>query len=92
MPSNPPVITRFAILAALAASVAGIALVAGSTDIGVKPALAALFGDATEPARTVVLELRGPRLLTAFTIGALLALAGVLLQALFRNPLSLIHI
>lgn len=88
MPSNPSVITRFAVLAALAAIVAGIALVAGSTDIGVKPALAALFGDTTEPARTVVLELRGPRLLSAFTIGALLALAGVLLQALFRNPLA----
>ena len=47
-----------------------------------------LFGDPAEPARTVVLELRAPRLLSAFTIGALLALAGVLLQALFRNPLA----
>ena len=63
-------------------------LIAGTTDIGVRPALAALFGDAAEPARTVVLELRAPRLLSAFTIGALLALAGVLLQALFRNPLA----
>jgi iron complex transport system permease protein len=68
--------------------IAGLALVSGSTGIGVRPALAALFGDAAEPARTVVLELRAPRLLSAFTIGALLALAGVLLQALFRNPLA----
>lgn len=88
MHSNPSFPARFAILVALAALVACISLVAGSTDIGVKPALAALFGDGTEPARTVVLELRGPRLLSAFTIGALLALAGVLLQALFRNPLA----
>jgi iron complex transport system permease protein len=88
VPSNPPVFTRFAVLVGLAAIVAGIALVAGSTDIGVEAALAALFGDPAEPARTVVLELRGPRLLSAFTIGALLALAGVLLQALFRNPLA----
>jgi iron complex transport system permease protein len=50
--------------------------------------MAALFGDLSEPARTVVLDLRAPRLLSAFTIGALLALAGVLLQALFRNPLA----
>ena len=68
--------------------VACLGLVAGSTDIGVRPAIAALLGDLAEPARTVVLELRAPRLLSAFTIGALLALAGVLLQALFRNPLA----
>jgi iron complex transport system permease protein len=86
--SNPPTIARFTVLVALAALIAGLALVAGSTDIGVRPALAALFGDVTEPARTVVFELRAPRLLSAFTIGALLALAGVLLQALFRNPLA----
>ncbi len=88
MLSNPTTTARFAVLAALAAGIAVLALVAGSTDIGVRPALAALFGDASEPARTVVMELRAPRLLSAFTIGALLALAGVLLQALFRNPLA----
>lgn len=80
--------TRFALLLASAAVIAVLALVVGSTDIGIRPALAALFGDLSEPARTVVLELRAPRLLSAFTIGALLALAGVLLQALFRNPLA----
>lgn len=79
---------RFVLLAACAALIAVLGLVVGSTDIGIRPALAALFGDLSEPARTVVLELRAPRLLSAFTIGALLALAGVLLQALFRNPLA----
>ena len=73
---------------ACAAVIAVLALVVGSTDLGIRAALAALFGDPAEPARTVVLELRAPRLLSAFTIGALLALAGVLLQALFRNPLA----
>ncbi len=79
---------RFALLIALAATIAGLALIAGSTEIGVRPAIAALLGDLHEPARTVVIELRAPRLLSAFAIGALLALAGVLLQALFRNPLA----
>src|SRR6185295_17989217 len=79
---------RYGLLVALAMAVAAVALVAGSTDVGVRPALAALFGDPAEPARTVILELRAPRLLSAFAIGALLALAGVLLQALFRNPLA----
>lgn len=53
-----------------------------------RAAIAAVFGDLAEPARTVVLELRIPRVLSAFGIGALLAVAGVLLQALFRNPLA----
>lgn len=86
--TSPPPSFRFAVLIVLGASVACLALIAGSTDIGVRAAVAALFGDAAEPARTVVLELRLPRLLSAFGIGALLALAGVLLQALFRNPLA----
>ena len=35
-----------------------------------------------------MLEVRLPRVLAAFGVGSLLALAGVLLQALFRNPLA----
>ena len=88
MISRPASSVRFVVLVALAAGIALASLVAGSTEIGVRAALSALFGDFAEPARTVVLELRVPRLLSAFAIGALLALAGVLLQALFRNPLA----
>jgi len=49
----------------LAVLVACLGLVAGSTDIGVRTAFAALLGDITEPARTVVMDLRAPRLLSA---------------------------
>lgn len=87
-PAIPRFLPRFGILLACAVVIAGLALLVGSTEIGVRPALAALLGDPSEPARSVVLELRAPRMLSAFTIGALLALAGVLLQALFRNPLA----
>ena len=38
--------------------------------------------------RTIVFELRMPRALAAFGAGAVLALAGVLMQALLRNPLA----
>jgi len=38
--------------------------------------------------RTIVWELRLPRALAAFSVGAVLALAGVLMQALLRNPLA----
>ena len=88
MISRPAPSIRFAVLIVLAAGIALASLVAGSTEIGARAAFSALLGDLAEPARTVVLELRVPRLLSAFAIGALLALAGVLLQALFRNPLA----
>jgi iron complex transport system permease protein len=38
--------------------------------------------------RTIVFELRLPRALAAFGAGVVLALAGVLMQALLRNPLA----
>jgi len=49
---------------------------------------AALFGSSDDAARTVMTAVRLPRALAAFGVGSLLALAGVLLQALFRNPLA----
>ena len=79
---------RFAALLLLAVIVIGASLVAGSTDIGIEDAAAAILGDPGEPAHTVVMELRVPRVLSALAIGALLAVAGTLLQALFRNPLA----
>jgi iron complex transport system permease protein len=48
----------------------------------------ALFGASDEAARNVITAVRLPRVLAAFGVGSLLALAGVLLQALFRNPLA----
>lgn len=64
------------------------ALASGSADIGFSDAMRALFGDAPENTRTLVLELRLPRALTAFSVGGLLAIAGVLMQVLLRNPLA----
>jgi len=72
----------------LAGIVIGLSLVTGSTEIGMHDAVAAVLGAPAEPARTVVMELRVPRVLSALAIGALLAVAGTLLQALFRNPLA----
>jgi iron complex transport system permease protein len=48
-----------------------------------------LFGQSRETeALAIVRELRLPRALTAFSTGALLALAGALMQVLLRNPLA----
>ena len=64
------------------------ALSSGSADIGFGQALDALRGQASEQAHALVVELRLPRALTAFAVGGLLAVAGVLMQVLLRNPLA----
>jgi iron complex transport system permease protein len=48
----------------------------------------ALIGQEQGVARDVVLQLRLPRAISAFTTGAMLALAGALMQVLLRNPLA----
>src|SRR5438105_3306456 len=76
------------VLAALAAVVFLAALLIGSSGIGVRRALEALGGSGDAATRSVLLGVRLPRVLAAFGVGSLLALSGVLLQALFRNPLA----
>jgi iron complex transport system permease protein len=75
-------------LLALAAVVFAAALLIGTSGVTLSNAFAALAGSGDEAARSVMLEVRLPRLLAAFGVGGLLAVAGVLLQALFRNPLA----
>src|SRR5579862_2376636 len=76
------------LLAVLAALVFCTALLIGSSGIGVRQALAALAGSGDEATRNVLTAVRLPRVLAGFGVGSLLALSGVLLQALFRNPLA----
>jgi iron complex transport system permease protein len=76
------------VLALAAAVVFLAALLIGSSGIGPSRALAALTGSGDEATRTVLLGVRLPRVLAAFGVGSLLALSGVLLQALFRNSLA----
>jgi iron complex transport system permease protein len=83
-----PTWRRFAALLILAAAVAVASLVIGGSGISPRDALLALAGGGDETARTVMMEVRLPRLLAGLGVGSLLALSGVLLQALFRNPLA----
>ena len=76
------------VLAVLAAVVFCVSLLVGSSGAGVRGSLAALTGSGDEATRTILLAVRLPRVLAAFGVGGLLALSGVLLQALFRNPLA----
>ncbi len=77
-----PVLAIFALVAGL------FALLSGSADISTSEVWQALSGSAEDNARTVIMELRLPRALTAFGVGGLLAVAGVLMQVLLRNPLA----
>lgn len=78
----------FVALLLIAAAVFIGSLLVGSAQFAPSRILAALLGSGDSVARSVVLAVRLPRTLAAFGVGSLLALAGVLLQALFRNPLA----
>ncbi|WP_209316397.1 FecCD family ABC transporter permease [Halomonas salinarum] len=73
-------------LAALLSLAVSLAL--GSVAIAPEALLAVLGGGGDSLHQTLVLELRLPRALAAFGTGALLALAGALMQILLRNPLA----
>ena len=80
--------TLFAGLMILAIVAMVAALASGSADIRLEEVLAALRGTAPENIRSLIMDLRLPRALTAFSVGGLLAIAGVLMQVLLRNPLA----
>jgi iron complex transport system permease protein len=73
-------------LGALASLALALAIGSGST--GPAEMLAALTREGDQAAQDIVFNLRLPRALAAFGTGACLALAGVLMQVLLRNPLA----
>ena len=75
-------------LAFFAAFAGLLALAVGSNGADVRGLVAILSGGGDAMSREIILNLRLPRALNAFGCGALLALAGALLQALLRNPLA----
>jgi iron complex transport system permease protein len=80
-----PVFLAALLLSAPVSLLAG--LLFGSADLSLPDILRALLG---EPGLTadIVWQLRLPRVASAFACGGLLALAGVMLQVLLRNPLA----
>lgn len=86
-------------LGKLTAAVAAAALIAvvaallglgwGSSDFGGIDVITGLFGGTlTESERTILYEARLPRVLFGLLVGAALAVAGAVFQALLRNPLA----
>jgi iron complex transport system permease protein len=69
---------------------AALSLSAGSVGIPLGEVVAiCLGGDGSEPVyRSIILDVRLPRMLVAVLAGAALATAGLAMQTLFRNPLA----
>ncbi|MGH8278098.1 MAG: FecCD family ABC transporter permease [Gammaproteobacteria bacterium] len=75
-------------LAVLTVAAFCVALAVGSVPLAPVRVARALAGSGDALAHTLVLQLRLPRAITAFSVGGLLALAGALMQVLLRNPLA----
>lgn len=75
------------ILAVLSAGTAVISLCLGPAEIPLAGIIAALTGGGDPAARTILYEVRLPRILLGIAVGGALSLAGVILQGMFRNPL-----
>src|SRR5512136_2815786 len=65
-----------------------LALAVGSVPVSVLQILASIAGDGDGAVRDVVWQLRAPRAVAGFAVGAGLALSGALLQGLLRNALA----
>jgi len=72
------------------ASVIGIvvACTLGSTPIGISRVVSALLGQSSVGDHVVIWEIRLPRALAAYIVGAALGASGAALQGLLRNPLA----
>jgi iron complex transport system permease protein len=75
-------------LAAAAFAAIALALAIGSTSLALPELLQALASRGDSVTGEIVMRLRLPRALAAFSVGGLLALAGALMQVLLRNPLA----
>jgi iron complex transport system permease protein len=65
-----------------------LAFAVGRYPVSIGQVLGAMIGEVADPTvSTVVMQVRGPRVLAALLVGAALAAAGSAYQGMFRNPL-----
>ncbi len=78
----------FAIILLLSAAGFIASFFLGSSGVSVKEFIGLLQGDASAAQETIFLNLRLPRALLAYTVGAALAVSGCTLQGVFKNPMA----
>lgn len=82
------VVAMNSVLAVLALAAALGGVMVGDFELSVRDVVSALMGQTAELTRTVVLEWRLPRVVTALGVGAALGFAGAIFQTITRNPLA----
>ena len=80
--------TVWLLLAVLLIVLSLTAINVGSAGYSVKQILTALFSSEKSTVKTIVVNLRLPRLILALLIGASLSSSGAILQSVMRNPLA----
>lgn len=84
-----PFAWRYAALIGVVAVLFLFVLAFGSVPLAPQAVVEALFGQSDDViARSIVRELRLPRAVTAILAGSALAVSGLLMQTVFRNPLA----
>lgn len=81
-------IRALVILTVCAALACALSLAIGSVTIAPSDLWQVVIGQGDTLNRTLLIDLRLPRTLSAFAAGGLLAIAGALMQVLLRNPLA----
>lgn len=76
------------ILGAFALSSFVVSITSGSVSIAMSDVWYLLFSPDQSPQARIIQEIRLPRSLAAFVTGAMLAISGVMMQVLLRNPLA----
>ena len=80
--------TVMLVLLILLAVLCLLSIAVGSAGYSIPEILDAVFREEKSPIKTIVVNLRLPRVILAILIGASLAAAGALLQSVMRNPLA----
>lgn len=78
----------FVLLALLCAVLFVVDVAVGSVAISLGDVVSALLGKGSAEMRSIVLDIRLVRALTAILAGAALSVSGLQMQVLFRNPLA----
>ena len=87
-PGSSSTVARLLLLSTVALAAALFALSVGAAGLPLRDVLGAFTGTADATTRTIVLELRLPRVALALVAGGGLALAGAVFQAVLRNALA----